>query len=144
MSKRYDHIGLKSWVALIRRAQQGTDRLIAKLALDTTLTPRQIEILLVVADNPGCTAVSISTMLDLEKGTTSDVIRRLKDQSLVTVAPDTIDTRAKKITLTKRGARQADKARQINAEANDKIASLTKGDIITSLDKIARLVEDGA
>jgi DNA-binding MarR family transcriptional regulator len=98
---------------LLRQAQQAIDRLIAAKIHRSDLTPRQAELLLAIERWPASTPTHFSKVLNMEKVTIADVIRRLAQRELITYTRHPEDTRAKVVTLTAEGRKLARTARRI-------------------------------
>ena len=92
---------------LIRRCQQ----IAVALFIEETgadgfdVTPVQYAALVAIGENPGIEATTLSSLVAFDRSTLGDVIERLVGKGLVDRAPQHLDRRIKRLSLTPEGGR---------------------------------------
>ncbi len=106
---------------LIRRAAKGIEAMLADGAREANLTRRQLDVLLMISDNPG---ISQSAMLDLcsmDRSTLSGVVRLMHKRGYIKRSDDPKDQRAELCNLTTEGQAAARKAQKIKSKVDREI-----------------------
>jgi DNA-binding MarR family transcriptional regulator len=134
--------------ALVRQAHQGIDKFVAKFAAENKikLTPRQVEVLIAIAEHPNSNTTQIALETGLDTPTASDIVRRLRSRGWVQTVDIPGDTRAKNLELTKRGRDMVTLARKIHGKAEKQIGEAVDREktFIDRLRAIAGLAENDA
>lgn len=122
-------------LSTIHRAhQKGAELLADLLPKDSTLTPRQIDVLGAIEREPGASQTRLVEMTDIDRSTLADIVKRLKRHGLVSRHRTKEDARAYAVKLTddgekalKEGRKAMAKAEQQLIEAMPKVKHLANG-----------------
>ncbi len=107
---------------LILRAARGVEAVYSERAAGSDLTARQIDVLLILIDEPGgISQMEMRARSFMDRSTLSSVVARLIESRHVAQAPDKDDRRARIHTLTAKGSKAALRARAIKAEVDAEI-----------------------
>ena len=124
---------------LLRNALRAIDHHLATHGRCHGVTGRQMEVLMLLVENPGLTSAQIGRSLLVDKATMAKVMQRLKTKGLIRQGDTKTDARAKPNQLTKAGAEKAKSCREIDteiqAEVNARVSS--KGTFSGKLEAIA-------
>lgn len=111
--------------ALAERLRNATEAALG----DTGVRPRQLGLLLVLADEGAAQQQHLGERLGMDRTTTMQLVALLEADGLLVRTPDPSDGRAWMVTLTPRGTRVARTvARQSKRAADTAMAGLTPGE----------------
>ncbi len=131
---------------LIWRAQQRAWRVFREEACETTVTPVQASVLLVIANQPGIDQQSLATAVALDKATTGNVVARLVRQGFIERKISKDDKRANALRLTVSGRKLNVKLGHVTRRARERLVKSLNSDeratLVRLLRKIA-CIEDG-
>ncbi len=85
---------------LLHRACQRSDALFATLSGDAQMTPRQLSVLLAIAEGEQSSQTTLTTATAIDRSTMADNVKRLVKRGLVTRRRSRHDARAYDVTLT--------------------------------------------
>jgi MarR family transcriptional regulator, temperature-dependent positive regulator of motility len=88
---------------LLHRAQQAADEAFAAAFADTGLTPRQLAVLIIVAEREGTNQVGLVDATGIDRSTTADLVRRLMRKGLLARRRARHDARSNVLRLTEEG-----------------------------------------
>jgi MarR family transcriptional regulator, temperature-dependent positive regulator of motility len=88
---------------LLHRAQQAADEAFAAAFADTGLTPRQLAVLVIVAEREGTNQVGLVDATGIDRSTTADLVRRLMRKGLIARRRARHDARSNVLRLTEEG-----------------------------------------
>jgi DNA-binding MarR family transcriptional regulator len=88
---------------LLHRAQQAADEAFAAAFADTGLTPRQLAVLVIVAEREGTNQVGLVEATGIDRSTTADLVRRLMRKGLLARRRARHDARSNVLRLTEEG-----------------------------------------
>jgi DNA-binding MarR family transcriptional regulator len=88
---------------LLHRAQQAADEAFAAAFADTGLTPRQLAVLVIVAEREGTNQVGLVDATGIDRSTTADLVRRLMRKGLLARRRARHDARSNVLRLTDEG-----------------------------------------
>lgn len=107
---------------------------------ETGLTLNQWRVLATLSRKGGQTQAALAAAIEVSPMTVSDVIERLESQGLVQRAPDPLDSRAKRVTLTEAAvpvvARARDVANQVYASALSGLSEPERATMVHALTHI--------
>ena len=106
---------------LVHRVAQCADDIFGAQMKDRDLTPRQLAVLVTVADNEGVTQTAIVERTGIDRSTMADVVRRLQKKGLLQRRRTQKDARAYAVTLTHQGRRLLRTAEPIAKRVDDRI-----------------------
>lgn len=131
---------------LIWRAQQRAWRVFREEADDSSVTPVQASVLLVIAFQPGIDQQSLARVVALDKATTGNVVSRLVRQGLIERIVSPTDKRAKALFLTRAGKRLnlklGEVTRRARARLVEKLSTEEQRMLVQLLRKVAGVDED--
>lgn len=127
----------------ILRAADRIDLLTARMAESIGLTPRQVEVIITLAERPGLAQTEISDLTMIDRSTLSGVLRVLRNKKLITRRRSETDERAYQNYLSKSGERLAPKCIEIRREIDQRVNTifLSDGPLYDMLFNIAHLEE---
>ena len=135
----------RSPVHLLHRAAQCVGEVFDEVIGRKDLTPRQLLILSAVADNHGATQTEIVNHTNIDRSTTSDVIKRLQRNGLLQRRRSKKDARAYAVTLTAEGRRVLRRAeplsRQIDARVLEVLPAGQRARFTEALSAIVKALE---
>jgi DNA-binding MarR family transcriptional regulator len=127
---------VQSVVHLLHRAGQRADELFARRGGE--LTPRQYEILRVVAHADGLSQTAIMTATGIDRSSTAELVRRLARRGLPHRRRIKRDTRVYAVRLTPKGHQALDAAEPLaRAADNALLSSLSSSQTATFLEALA-------
>lgn len=102
--------GSASWLNqspthLVHRVAQCAGDIFHAQSKDHDLTPRQVAVLTIVAQNEGLSQTDIVALTGIDRSTVADVVRRMKKKGLLDRRRTREDTRTYAVTLTNEGKR---------------------------------------
>jgi DNA-binding MarR family transcriptional regulator len=141
----YDSDGVsRSPIHLLHRASQCAE-LIFHNAIPDGVTPRQLSVLMVVADREGACQADIAEQTGIDRSTMAEIMRRLVKKGLVQRRRSRTDTRAYELRLTDEGrkALQATEpvARRIDARVLDALPKARREAFVAALAAIIKELE---
>ncbi|MCY3603083.1 MAG: MarR family transcriptional regulator [Chloroflexi bacterium] len=105
----------------LRRLGRLAERLLSRALTDAGLTPDQLQVLLMVAAQPGVSAVACAQALDLDAPTVSRLVNGLAQSGLLDRRRARSDRRMVRLRLTPAGRRLAEEGRAAVATANQEV-----------------------
>lgn len=126
----------------ILRAAQRINALISERTDAIDLTPRQLEIILLMADEPNLSGREMTERCSTDRSTLAAVMRTLRHKKLIDRKPNKEDERAYHNYLTKAGLAKVKDCETILTHVNmivEAAIASTRGDIDTKLLAIAAL-----
>lgn len=112
---------------LLRRAQQYAHDLYSKQVGSSGPTPRQFEVLHVVAQNEGLSQTDLVRHTGIDRSTLADMIARMMKKGLLSRKRTKEDARANAVSITAAGKRMLRSAESsVNKSDNDVLAVLPK------------------
>lgn len=130
--------GKPSNARAILRAAQRINAMTVERASD--LTPRQIEIIIMLAEHPNLSQSQMLEHCSMDRSTMSSVMQALRRKKLVDRIVDKSDERAWSNFLTKTGQAQVDECRKVMAEIErrvDAVITETRGTVTAKLVAVA-------
>jgi MarR family transcriptional regulator, temperature-dependent positive regulator of motility len=135
----------RSPVHLLHRAVQCVGDVFDQVIGKKDLTPRQLLILSAVADKEGASQTDIVIRTNIDRSTTSDVIKRLQRHGLLQRRRSKEDARAYAVTLTEEGRRvlrhAAPLSRRIDARVLGALPGGQRERFIEALSAIVKALE---
>lgn len=125
----------------ILRAAQRIDAVVADRAREFGITPRQIDIILMLADEPGLSQVEMMQRCTMDRSTLSAVVRLLIKDGYVRQRQRKSDCRANDTFLTKAGDELVAVARHIREEMDRQIGDIIKAPGHSALLKLRSVVK---
>lgn len=95
----------RSPIHLLHRASQAVEDLFASEVEVDGLTPRQLAVLMTVAQNEGLSQTGIVDRTGIDRSTLADIVRRLQKRGLLQRRRTKEDARAYAVRLTEEGRR---------------------------------------
>jgi DNA-binding MarR family transcriptional regulator len=126
---------------VLRRAHQRHVAIFAECLSDYTLTPQQFSALAKIRETGGVSQNRLGRLTAMDPATILGVVQRLAQRGLIGRAPDPVDPRSTRLTLTTAGTELISEAIPHAMEATDRtLAALTPGerrDLVKLLAKLA-------
>jgi DNA-binding MarR family transcriptional regulator len=113
--------GMQAWIAVVRAYQLCDSVLQARLS-ESGVKIAQHEILINLLRAPGVTQQELATHCFVAKSGVSMLITQLESLGWVVRRADPVDARVKRVYLTAKGARLAEKTRRVQAQVVDAMA----------------------
>ena len=129
----------RSPIHLLHRASQGVTDLFAK-EIKSDLTPRQLTILRVVAQNEGCSQTNIVEHTGIDRSTMAEMVLRLVKKGMIERRRSRRDARAYVLKLTDEGRRILKNAEPLAKRVDEKILRVLGNRGSALLDNLATLV----
>jgi len=130
----------RSAIHLLHRAGQCAQDLFHAEVKDRDLTPRQLAVLIAVADNQGVSQTGLVERTGIDRSTLADVVRRMQEKGLLQRRRTKQDARAYAVTLTdggRRALRAAEPlARKVDARILDTLSPRQREQFIDELTAI--------
>ena len=117
----------RSPLHLLHRASQCAEVIFSTSLGDTNLTPRQLVVMLAIADNEGANQSRLTQRTGIDRSTMADIVRRLKRRGWLLRQRTRTDARAYAIKLTEDGWHKVRQAMPLAAEVDDLILSTVSG-----------------
>ena len=129
---------------LLHRAQQAADEAFASAFADTGLTPRQLAVLVIVAEREGTNQVGLVDATGIDRSTTADLVRRLMRKGLLARRRARHDARSNVLRLTDEGKAMLSTLRTRAAEVDrmllDALPEASRAHFVDALARIAATV----
>jgi DNA-binding MarR family transcriptional regulator len=110
----------RSAIHLLHRAGQSANGIFhGEMATD--LTPRQLAVLMAVAQNEGLSQTGLVEGTGIDRSTLADIVRRLVERGLLLRRRTRDDARAYAVKLTKDGRRVLDRAEPLAKRVDEKV-----------------------
>jgi len=126
---------------VLRRAHQRHVAIFAECLSDYALTPQQFSALAKIRETGGVSQNRLGRLTAMDPATILGVVQRLVQRGLIERAPDPVDPRSTRLTLTAAGTELIVEAIPHAMEATDRtLAALTPGqrrDLVALLAKLA-------
>lgn len=132
---------LTTATGIILRAAQRIDAVVAKRALELGITPRQIDIILMLADEPGLSQVEMMQRCMMDRSTLSSVIRLLARGGYVKSKRRKSDSRALDSFLTAKGEQIVADARRIRDGVDQAVDGAIKTAGSSTLSKLRNVID---
>lgn len=131
----------RSATHLLHRASQCATEIFSADARTGGLTPRQLAVLMVIADNEGLSQTDLVECTGIDRSTMADLVARLLRRGLVNRRRTREDARAYAVKLSPHGARVIRQAQPGAAAADQRLlASLPPGKRQDFLDALTSIV----
>jgi MarR family transcriptional regulator, temperature-dependent positive regulator of motility len=128
---------------LLHRAQQAADEAFAAAFADTGLTPRQLAVLIIVAEREGTNQVGLVDATGIDRSTTADLVRRLMRKGLLARRRARHDARSNVLRLTEEGKAMLTSFRTRAADVDrmllNALPEASRGHFIDALGRIAAI-----
>jgi len=132
---------------LLHRAQQAADEAFAAAFSDTGLTPRQLAVLVIVAEREGTNQVGLVDATGIDRSTTADLVRRLMRKGLLARRRARHDARSNVLRLTDEGRALLESFRARAAEVDrmllDALPETGRAGFVEALGRIAMMSPNG-
>ena len=113
----------RSPLHLLHRASQCAEEIFSTNLGVTNLTPRQLVVMLAVADNEGANQNRLTELTGIDRSTMADIVRRLKRRGWLQRQRTRTDARAYAIKLNDDGWQRVRQAMPLAAKVDDLILS---------------------
>jgi DNA-binding MarR family transcriptional regulator len=113
----------RSPIHLLHRASQAVEVVFASEVEVQSLTPRQLAVLMTVAQNEGLSQTGIVDRTGIDRSTLADIVRRLHKKGLLQRQRTKEDARAYAVKLTGAGRRVLGTAEPLTKRVEDRILS---------------------
>ena len=134
-----------SLLHLLHRASQIAEERLTRGLGDTDVTPRQIAVLVVIADREDLKQTDVTEATGIDRSTLADIVRRLVDRKLVSRKRTKDDARAYALKVTDAGRRVLTTSMpvlaRVEAELLDVLPAKKRGELVGLLKE---LTEKGA
>ena len=134
-----------SLLHLLHRASQIAEERLTRGLGDTDVTPRQIAVLVVIADREDLNQTDVTEATGIDRSTLADIVRRLVDRKLVSRKRTKEDARAYALKVTDAGRRVLTTSMpvlaRVEAELLDVLPAKKRGELVGLLKE---LTEKGA
>ena len=134
-----------SLLHLLHRASQIAEERLTRGLGDTDVTPRQIAVLVVIADRDDLNQTDVTEATGIDRSTLTDIVRRLVDRKLVSRKRTKEDARAYALKVTDAGRRVLTTSMpvlaRVEAELLDVLPAKKRGELVGLLKE---LTEKGA
>lgn len=131
----------RSPLHLLHRVAQFAAEIFSGELGDSDLTPRQLAVLMTVAENEGVSQTGIVDRTGIDRSTLSDIVRRLQKKGWVQRRRKKGDGRANTVTLTDKGRSQLRKAAPLVRKVDERIlAGLPRRDGEQLIEQLATIV----
>ena len=134
-----------SLLHLLHRASQIAEERLTRGLGDTDVTPRQIAVLVVIADREDLNQTDVTEATGIDRSTLADIVRRLVDRKLVSRKRTKEDARAYALKVTDVGRRVLTTSMpvlaRVEAELLDVLPAKKRGELVGLLKE---LTEKGA
>jgi DNA-binding MarR family transcriptional regulator len=111
----------RSPIHLLHRASQAVEDVFASEVEVESLTPRQLAVLMTVAQNEGLSQTEIVDRTGIDRSTLADIVRRLQKKGLLQRRRTKEDARAYAVKLTEEGRRVLGTAEPLAKRVDDRI-----------------------
>ena len=111
----------RSPVHLLHRASQAVEVVFASEVEVESLTPRQLAVLMTVAQNEGLSQTGIVDRTGIDRSTLADIVRRLYKKGLLQRRRTKEDARAYAVKLTEQGRRVLGRVEPLAKRVDDRI-----------------------
>jgi len=111
----------RSPIHLLHRASQAVEVVFATGMQTNDLTPRQLAVLVAVAENEGLSQTDLVERTGIDRSTLADVVKRLKGKGLLTRRRTKEDTRTYAVKLTEEGQRLLRAAEPLAKRVDERI-----------------------
>lgn len=134
----------RSPIHLLHRAGQCAADLFQGV-MSGTVTPRQLAVLVTVADNEGLSQTGVVERTGIDRSTLADIVRRLAKRGLIQRRRSRGDARAYVLKLTEEGERSLKAAeplaRRVDARVLNALPGARREEFMTSLQAIVSQLE---
>ena len=135
----------RSPVHLMHRASQAVEDVFAAEVKMERLTPRQLLVLMTVAQNEGLSQTGIVDRTGIDRSTLADLVARLKRKGLLQRRRTKEDARAYSVTLTGEGRRVLGAvtplAKRVDRRVLDTLPRNRREEFLTALASIVSMLE---
>ena len=111
----------RSPIHLLHRASQTVEDMFASEVEIEKLTPRQLAVLMTVAQNEGLSQTGIVDRTGIDRSTLADIVRRLYKKGLLQRRRTKEDARAYAVKLTEQGRRVLGRVEPLAKRVDDRI-----------------------
>jgi DNA-binding MarR family transcriptional regulator len=111
----------RSPIHLLHRAGQAAEEVFSATMKIEGLTPRQLAVLMTVADNEGANQTDLGTHTGIDRSTIADIVRRLRRKGLLHRRRSAMDNRAYAIKLTDQGRRVLQMAEPLTRQIDERL-----------------------
>jgi DNA-binding MarR family transcriptional regulator len=111
----------RSPIHLLHRASQAVGQIFAAGMRTNDLTPRQLAVLVAVAENEGLSQADLVERTGVDRSTLADIVKRLKGKGLLQRRRTREDARAFAVKLTKEGHRLLRAAEPLAKRVDERI-----------------------
>ena len=134
-----------SLIHLLHRASQIAEERLTRELGDTDVTPRQIAVLAVIADQDDPSQTDVVEATGIDRSTLADIVRRLVDRKLVSRRRSKEDVRAYALKVTEAGRKVLTTSMPVLARVEvallDALPAKKRGELV---DLLKDLTEKGA
>ena len=117
----------RSPIHLLHRAHQAVGQVFAMGMQTNDLTPRQLAVLVAVAENEGLSQTDLVERTGVDRSTLADIVKRLKGKGLLQRRRTKEDARAYAVKLTEDGKRVLRTAEPLAKRVDDRILDALPG-----------------
>jgi len=117
----------RSPIHLLHRASQAVEDVFARDVKVERLTPRQLAVLMTVAENEGLSQTGIVDRTGVDRSTLADLVKRLKGRGLLQRQRSRQDARAYVVKLTEKGRRVLDTAAPVAKRVDQRVLDMLPG-----------------
>ena len=107
----------------LRRAQLASTAEFLEAMKEVDLRPTQFSVLILISENPGVRQTEVCAALGLQKANFVPLLNELERRGLAERRPGIPDRRASALHLTEQGAAVLQRALQLHAEWEDRVAA---------------------
>ena len=131
-----------SLLHLLHRASQIAEEGLTRGLGDTDVTPRQIAVLVVIADREDLKQTDVTEATGIDRSTLADIVRRLVDRKLVSRKRTKEDARAYALKVTDAGRRVLTTSMpvlaRVEAELLDVLPAKKRGELVGLLKELTQ------
>jgi len=135
----------RSPIHLLHRAYQAVGQLFTNGMVTSDLTPRQLAVLVAVAENEGLSQTDLVERTGIDRSTLADVAKRLKGKGLLQRRRTKEDARAYAVKLTEEGQRllrtAEPLAKRIDERVLDALPAKRRAEFMSALASIVSTLE---
>lgn len=137
----YARLESREALHFLRKIQQG-NRFVGR-SLDTGLTPLETHFLIEVEAVPAISVTELGQLLKVSPATTSNVAKELEQRGLLKISVSRSDSRAKALSLTKKGLRTVEKVDSISESLLQQTMSRLGKERLSVITQYFRALADG-
>jgi DNA-binding MarR family transcriptional regulator len=135
----------RSPIHLLHRASQAVGQIFAAGMLTNDLTPRQLAVLVAVAENEGLSQTDLVERTGVDRSTLADIVKRLKGKGLLQRKRTREDARAYAVKLTEDGhkfLRAAEPlARRVDERILDALPAKRRAEFMSALASVVQALQ---